>query len=124
MSVFTIGAPIWLAWVATRQISQRFRLAEDYAFKASVARAYEGYRREAARLDPELEARLFASSLDRLEEAPLRFVATEEHSTPYQELLASPGFHKALDRFPDLRESFSNLLKRFGPSGSETKPEA
>jgi hypothetical protein len=49
MSLFTVAAPVWLAWISTKQISQRFRLAEDYAFKASVARAYEGYRREAAR---------------------------------------------------------------------------
>lgn len=54
-----VAGPIWLAWLATKQIGQRSRLAEDYAFKASVAKAYEGYRKEAARLDEKLEARLF-----------------------------------------------------------------
>lgn len=119
MSFFAIAAPVWFAWVATKQIAQRFRLAEDYAFKASVARAYEGYRREAARLDTALEARLFASALDRLDEPPLRFVATEEHSTPYQELLNSRGFHKALEKLPDFRESLSALIARSRGNAAE-----
>jgi hypothetical protein len=51
LSLLSIGAPIWLAWQATKQIGQRFRLSEDYAFKASISRAYEGFRREAARID-------------------------------------------------------------------------
>ena len=46
LSFLSIGAPIWFAWLATKQIGQRFRLAEDYAFKAAVSRAYEGFRRE------------------------------------------------------------------------------
>lgn len=56
----SVGAPVWLAWLSTKQIGQRFRLVEDYAFKSSVAKAYEGYRREAARIDPEFEKRLFS----------------------------------------------------------------
>lgn len=115
MSFFSLAAPVWFAWVATRQIGQRFRLAEDYGFKASVARAYEGYRREAARLDPELEARLFAAALDRLEEAPLRFLATRDHDSPYEALLASAGFQKALERLPDLRATLSDALDRVAP---------
>jgi hypothetical protein len=67
LAFFSLGAPIWLAWIATKQIGQRFRLAEDYAFKASVAKAYEGYRKEAARIDEAFEARLFSSALTRLE---------------------------------------------------------
>lgn len=42
MSFLAIAAPVWFAWLATKQIGQRFRLAEDYAFKAAVAKAYEG----------------------------------------------------------------------------------
>ncbi|MCE4406921.1 hypothetical protein I5139_23105, partial [Escherichia coli] len=53
LSVFSIGAPLWFAWLSTKQINQRFRLAEDYAYKASVAKAYEGYRNEASKLDDE-----------------------------------------------------------------------
>lgn len=118
MSLLAIAAPVWFSWLATRQIGQRFRLAEDYAFKASVARAYEGYRKEAARLDPELEARLFSSALDRLDEAPLRFVSTEEHGSPYESLLASAGFQKALEKVPSLREALAALVDRAGGTRS------
>lgn len=111
LSLFSIAAPVWFAWVATRQISQRFRLAEDYGFKASVARAYEGFRKEAARLDPEFEARLFSSALDRLDEAPLRFLSLEEHSSPYEALLAAPGFQKVVEKFPDIKETVREIAK-------------
>lgn len=114
MSLLSIAAPVWFAWLATRQIGQRFRLAEDYAFKASVARAYEGYRKEAARLDTELEARLFASALDRLDEAPLRFLSVEEHGSPYESLLASAGFQKALEKVPSLRDAVAVAIERAG----------
>lgn len=119
MSLLSIAAPVWFSWLATRQIGQRFRLAEDYAFKASVARAYEGYRKEAARLNPELEARLFASALDRLDEPPLRFLSTEEHGSPYESLFASTGFQKALERLPSLRDTVSAALDRVTPSRNE-----
>ena len=56
LSLLSVGAPIWFGWLATKQVGQRFRLSEDYAFKASVSRAYEGYRREAARIEPALFA--------------------------------------------------------------------
>lgn len=93
LSFLSVGAPLWFAWVATKQIGQRFRLAEDYGYKASIAKAYEGYRREAAKLDPAFEARLFGSSLSRLEEAPLRLVETNFAGSPLHELLNSqvPG---------------------------------
>jgi len=104
LSFLSIGAPIWFAWLATKQIGQRFRLAEDYAFKASVAKAYEGYRREAARIDPEFEARLFASALTRLEEAPLRLVDSATHGSPWHEALSSSTVQKTIDAVPELRD--------------------
>lgn len=111
LSIFSVGAPLWFAWVSTKQISQRFRLAEDYAFKASVAKAYEGYRKEAARIDESFEARLFGSALSRLEEAPLRLVEGEHHGTPFSELVNSPAFQKALNVVPELRDKFLDLSK-------------
>lgn len=92
LSVLSFGAPIWFAWIATKQIGQRFKLSEDYAFKSSVAKAYEGYRREAAKLDEDLELRLFSSALSRLEEAPLRLMETQHHGSPWHELITSPQF--------------------------------
>lgn len=111
LSILSLGAPIWFAWVATKQISQRFRLSEDYAFKASVAKAYEGYRKEAARIDESFEARLFSSALSRLEEAPLRLVESDTHSSPWHELISSPQFQKALETLPELRDKFIELAK-------------
>jgi hypothetical protein len=110
LSILSTGAPLWFAWVSTKQISQRFRLAEDYAYKASVAKAYEGYRREAAKLDPEFSARLFSSSLTRLEEAPLRLLEATSHGSPLHELMSSPKIQDALSTVPELRERFLSLL--------------
>lgn len=97
LTALSLGAPIWFAWIATKQISQRFRLAEDYAFKASVAKAYEGYRREAVRIDHELEKRLFASALTRLDEAPLRLVEMNTHGSPIHELANSKAVKSVID---------------------------
>jgi hypothetical protein len=86
LTAISVAGPVWLAWILTKQIGQRFRLAEDYAFKASVAKAFEGYRREAVKVDPAFEKRLFGSILDRLDEASLRHVETENHGSPWAEL--------------------------------------
>lgn len=111
VAILSVGAPVWFAWVATKQIGQRFRLAEDYAFKASVAKAYEGYKKEAARIDPVLEARLFSSALSRLDEAPLRLIEPESHGSPWHELFASKPFQKALNAVPELKDKFIEVAK-------------
>lgn len=116
LSVLIVGAPLWFAWLATKQIGQRFRLAEDYAFKASVAKAYEGYRKEAARIDEVFEARLFSSALSRLEEAPLRLVEGTTHGSPWHELMTSPAFQEAIETVPKFRDTLVDILKR----GAET----
>lgn len=111
LSALSVGAPLWFAWISTKQIGQRFKLAEDYAFKASVAKAYEGYKREAARIDEAFEARLFASALTRLEEAPLRLVGGIEHGSPWHELVSSAAFEKAIATVPELKEKFVEIAK-------------
>lgn len=109
LAIVSLGAPLWFAWLSTKQIGQRFKLAEDYGFKASVAKAYEGYRKEAARIDEKLEARLFESALSRVEEAPLRFVDDPSHGTPWHELAESSGFKEALKNIPEFRDKVFNL---------------
>lgn len=106
-----IAAPIWLAWVATKQIGQRFRLSEDYAYKAALSAAYEGYKAEAAGLDPVLEAELFATAIGRLDEIPLRLVETNVHGSPLHELLRSSEFREAAKKSPKLRERAVNALR-------------
>jgi hypothetical protein len=87
LTMVSVAAPVWFAWVLTKQIGQRFRLAEDYGFKASVAKAYEGYRREAINVDGEMAKRLLGLALDRIDEAPIRLVERENHGSPIQEML-------------------------------------
>jgi hypothetical protein len=102
---------VWFAWLATKQIGQRFRISEDYAFKAAVSRAYEGYRREAVRIDPELEAQLLRSALQRLDEQPLRLVEPTSYGSPWHELLASDSLKDALKSVPGFAESLSRFTK-------------
>jgi hypothetical protein len=100
LSIFSVGAPVWFAWLATKQIGQRFRLSEDYAFKAAVSRAYEGYRREASRIDKDMEAALLASALARLDEQPLRLVEHASHGSPWHELASSELVRDAVKSVP------------------------
>ena len=100
LSLLSVGAPIWFGWLATKQVGQRFRLSEDYAFKASVSRAYEGYRREAARIDKDMEAQLLASALTRFDEQPLRLVESASHGSPWHELASSELVKNAVRTVP------------------------
>lgn len=109
LSALSLGAPTWFAWLSTRQIGQNFRLAEDYAFKASVSRAYEGYRSEAARIDADLEAKLLASALTRLDEQPLRLVEQGSPSSPLSEIFQSEVVVSASKAIPD----FAAQIKSF-----------
>lgn len=111
LSLLSIGGPVWFAWIATKQIGQRFRLAEDYGYKASISKAYEGYRREAALLDPEFQARLFDSALGRLDELPLRLVETATHGSPWQELASSEIVKQAVKAIPGFAEQVNDLAK-------------
>lgn len=123
ISFISLAAPVWFAWIATKQISQRFRLAEDYNFKASVAKAYEGYKKEAARLDEKFEARLFDSALTRLEEAPLRLMEKETHGSPFHELINSPHFAKAAQLVPELLDKLNDLKPNLSFKSNGNKKE-
>jgi hypothetical protein len=117
LSILSVGAPLWFAWLATKQVGQRFRLAEDYAFKATVAKAYEGYRREAARIDPDFERRLFGSALSRLDEAPLRLVDVNAHGSPWHEVIDSEVLKRAFESVPEFRDKLAQLIKDAAQAG-------
>lgn len=120
LSLLSVGAPVWFGWLATKQIGQRFRLAEDYAFKASISRAYEGFRREAARVDKDMEARLLASALTRLDELPLRLVEADSHGSPWHELASSDLVKDAMRAVPgfagQVKELAAKAIKAVAPS--------
>ncbi len=111
VSLLSVGAPVWFAWLATKQIGQRFRLAEDYAFKASVSRAYEGYRREASRIDADMEKSLLASALKRMDEQPLRLVEAHSHGSPLHEFVSSPVVKEAIRLAPDFLGKITGLAR-------------
>lgn len=122
LSILSVGAPVWFAWLATKQIGQRFRLAEDYAFKAAVSRAYEGFRREAARFDEDMEAKLLTSALNRLDELPLRLVEAQSHGSPWHELASSPVVKDAMKHVPSFAAQIENLARRAVSSKAKSKP--
>lgn len=111
LTIVGLGAPIWFAWLATKQISYKFKLSEDYSYKAAVSKAYEGYRKEASRIDPAFEARLFATALTRLEEAPLRLVDEAIYGSPWAEFIASKQFQGAMESMPELKERFIHFVE-------------
>jgi hypothetical protein len=112
LGALSVAPAVWVAWVATKQIGQRFRLAEDYAYKAALSTAYEGYRAEASKLDPLFEAQLFATALGRLDELPLRLVEKDVHGSPWHELVSSPEFKDAVDKFPSLKARIAAIFRR------------
>lgn len=124
LAVCGIGAPAWFAWLSTRQIGTTFRLSEDYAFKASVAQAYEGYRAEAVEIDPELQARLFASALDRLDEAPIRLLDAVSHNSPLAEILGNAALRKALESVPGIADKIMALIPTKGGAAVVAAPAA
>jgi hypothetical protein len=103
-TALSVSAPVWLSWLLTRQIGQRFRLAEDYSYKATVAKAYEGYRAQASHIDPELSKRLFSIALDMLGEAPLRLVEKESPGSPAHEAAGPVGWFFGFGRKSASRE--------------------
>jgi hypothetical protein len=123
LAAFSLGAPVWVAWVATKQIGQRFRLAEDYAYKAALSAAYEGYRSEAAELDPLLKAQLFSIALTRLDEIPLRLIEQHVAGSPLHELLASKEFQEAAKQVPALKDRAMRIINRNSKSETPKKDE-
>ncbi|MBR7653468.1 hypothetical protein KCX83_14180 [Brucella oryzae] len=96
-----VGAAIWIAWVSTKNVTQSFRLSEDYAFKSSISKAYEGYRREAIDLDGDFAKQLFGSALTRLDEQPSRFIDMRDHASPFEALLDNKAFQELIKSVPE-----------------------
>lgn len=111
ISIGFIGAPVWLAWLATKQVGYYFRLSEDYAFKASVSASYEGFMEEARGHDAEFERKVLESTLERYDEPPLRFVDSRVHGSPYQELFDSEEFRSAMKNIPGFRDRVIEAIK-------------
>ncbi|MEZ8914356.1 hypothetical protein AB6D98_02695 [Vibrio lentus] len=122
ISVFSIGGPLWLAWISTQQIMQRFKLAEDYAYKATVAKSYTGFSKHASRFDEATSERLFNSTLDRLDEMPLRLVEGKDYNSPWHEFLDSEAFKKALSMVPELAQTATKFASNTKLKSKPKKP--
>ena len=109
ISIAAIGAPVWFAWLATKQVGYCFRLSEDYAFKAATAGSFEGFRREIESLtaddenesNDELRLKLLTTVLTRLDEQPLRYVDSKVHGSPFHEALLNRFKTKLEEKKPD-----------------------
>ena len=112
MSIFSIGGPLWLAWISTQQINQRFKLSEDYSYKATVAKSFTGFKKFAERFDPSTEERLFNSTLDRLDEMPLRLIEGKDYNSPWHEFTDSDSFKTAISMFPTLAKEAGKFANK------------
>jgi len=64
---------IWLGWFFARNFGHLVRLEEDYAFKESISRSFEGYKKQMQEVDPEKALpQLCNSTICILSEPPLR----------------------------------------------------
>lgn len=123
MSLFSIGGPLWLAWICTQQINQRFKLSEDYSYKATVAKSFVGFSAQAQRFSPETEERLFNSTLDRIEEMPLRLIEGKDYNSPWHEFIDSEAFKTAASSFPQLIDAAGKFAKSSKLKKSKVKPK-
>lgn len=123
LSFFSLFAPLWFSWIATKQIGQRFKLAEDYEYKASISKAYEGYRSESMEMDQAFRERLFGNALTRLEEVPLRYVSTDDYSSPIMELINSESMKNLLKKVGETPETFLSSLNSEQKKGTATNKE-
>lgn len=105
-----LSGPVWLSWVATRRLSSIFVISEDYAYKAAVAQAYQGYRDSAKDSDPLMQQRLFATVVTQLDANPTRFVSEKHPGSPLQDLLQQPWMVEAMND-PTFREKFITWFK-------------
>lgn len=124
-SLLSISGCVWMAWIATKHIGQRFKLSEDYHYKASVAKSYHGYREEAHKIDDNFAHRLFDTTLTRFEEPPLRLMDKDNFGSPLHEFFNSKvvsdliknnaNFKFAVDHLYD-KIPFINKIKKHGES--------
>jgi len=90
---------IWLGWFFGRNYGHIVRLEEEYAFKESVSRSFEGYKNQMKEVDPHgALPRLCDSAISILSENPLKvFDRRTSDETPAHSLLDKLQFGKKGD---------------------------
>lgn len=63
-------------------------MREDYAYKTATSLSFEGYKREAGNVNPEMLENLVDTAIKNLGENPVRnYNGLENHSSPLHEIL-------------------------------------
>ena len=120
LSFLTIAAPVWFAWFSARMISRYFHLAEDYSYKAALAKAYMGFKEQAKDLDPIFQERLFAAAITQLDCNPMRFDDDSHPVSPLQDLLQQSFMHEALKN-KGFKSSFLEWMNKIFKKNSYTR---
>ena len=76
---------------------------------------------EKLRFDKDMEAKLLASALTRLDELPLRLVETDSYGSPWHELASSGSIKQAMQLIPDFAEQVKDLASKALDTVSSTK---
>lgn len=81
---------IWLGWFSARQIGILARIQQDYAYKASTAVGFEGYKKEVASAnDQALSKQLLETAITNFGENPVRLYdkKSDDHGHPIEALI-------------------------------------
>lgn len=107
LTILSLVAPVWFAWMSTRMISKYFHLSEDYSYKAALAKAYIGFKEQSEGLDPVFQERLFAAAVTQLDANPIRFIdpSFSHPGSPMQDLFQQPFMQAAMEN-PTFKERF------------------
>lgn len=89
---------VWLAWFSALKFSQLGRLKEDYAFKVATALALDGYRKQAAEVNPELAEKLLDLAITNFGENPLRLLTKDsaKDAHPLAGIIDEKGWSEVL----------------------------
>lgn len=111
LGIASLSGPIWLAWVATKRLARTFAISEDYAYKAAIAQAYQGYRDSVKDSDSLMQQRLFASVVTQLDANPVRFLSDRHTATPIQDLLQQPWMEQIINTDKTFKEKLTAWFK-------------
>ncbi len=111
-----LAAPgIWLGWLSARQIGILARIQQDYAYKASTAVAFEGYKKEVASAnDQALSKQLLETAVTNFGENPVRLYGKQDddHGHPVEALV-----EKIKD--PETRNFVVEIFKALKPESKK-----
>ncbi|MEJ1381530.1 MAG: hypothetical protein RPU34_01865 [Candidatus Sedimenticola sp. (ex Thyasira tokunagai)] len=114
IKILLVSPFVWLAWMSVKQYGYLSRIREDYAYKYASAMAFEGYKKHAVEIDPDLLRQLLQVSVDNLSQNPIRlFNAKDNHASPANELMK--------DLMGALKESKKNVSSALNKE-SDNKP--